>query len=226
MEYNYKNFKPEYYDMRNFHGPKAGGKYINIELYNLFGAKMSISQFNDKPIVIETGSNTCPMYVKCVPEMETLREEYPQINFLLVYVREAHPGERVKRHKSLPDKINEAQKSQRLYNDNRIILVDSIDGLFHNTYGSHPNMVYVINKEGIILFRGDWNNISKLKEVLNHVDENKVFSEEHFEPTKPNPAVAIRALTHGGVIAVWDFIKGIPGLIQMHRKANKHYLSK
>ncbi len=27
-KYNYKNFKPEYYDMRNFYGPKAGDKYI------------------------------------------------------------------------------------------------------------------------------------------------------------------------------------------------------
>lgn len=31
-KYNYKNFKPEYYDMRNFSMPKAGDTYIDIEL--------------------------------------------------------------------------------------------------------------------------------------------------------------------------------------------------
>lgn len=226
VNYNYKNFKPEYYDQRNFYGPKAGEKYIDIALYDLEGTETSISQFNDKPIVIETGSNTCPMYVKCVPKMELFRKEHPEINFLLIYVREAHPGERVKNHKSLADKLNEAQKTQKLYNDNRVVLVDTVEGLFHNAYGSQPNMIYVINKEGMVLFRGDWNNTSKLKEVLHSINENKIFTEEHFEPTKPNPVVAIKTLFHGGIIAIWDFIKGIPGLIKMHRKANRYYRNK
>ncbi|WP_223826735.1 deiodinase-like protein [Flagellimonas sp. S3867] len=163
-------------------------------------------------MVIETGSNTCPMYVKCVPKMEIFREMCPEVNFLMVYVREAHPGERVKSHESLTDKIIEVRKVQKLYNDNRTVLVDSIDGLFHKTYGSHPNMVYVINAEGIVLFRGDWNNISKLKKVLNSINDNKIYTEEHFEPTKPNPAVAIKALTHGGAIAVWILLKEFLGL--------------
>ncbi len=54
-------------------------------------------------------------------------------------------------------------------------------------------------------------------------NDNKIFIEEHFEPTKPNPAVAITTLSYGGIIAVLDFIKGILGLINMHRNANLHY---
>lgn len=221
--YNYKNFKTEFYDLAKFPGPKAGENFIDIELHTLTGESTSIGNYLDKPLVIETGSLTCPMYLTCIPQMEKIRQEFSDINFLLVYVREAHPGEKMKKHSSLSEKTNAAHKIQGTYNDNRTILVDSIGGDFHKHYGLLPNLVYVIYPQGKVIFRGDWNNPEKLKEVLHSIDQNKIFTREHFEPAKPNPAVVIKALSKGGFIAIWDFIINIPGLLRLHKKADEKY---
>lgn len=225
-KYNYKNFKPAYYDLTEFPGPKAGEDFVDVDLQTISGERASLSNFLNKPLVIETGSITCPMYAKCVPRMEEIRNEYPDINFLLIYVREAHPGEKTRDHSSLNEKTQAAQKVKKLYKDNRTVLVDNVAGDFHKSYGLLPNMVYIINPDGKVRFRGDWNNPDKIEEILNNMDQNEYITEEHFEPAKPNPKIMAQALSQGGFIAIWDFIKGIPGLLRLHKKANEEYDNK
>lgn len=221
--YNYKNFKPSYYDLSVFNGPKAGKKFKDVELFDTNGNKVALSKYIGTPLVIETGSVTCPMYVKCIPKMELLRKEFSAVNFLLIYVREAHPGERIGNHKSISEKIKIAKKTPKLHNDNRIILVDGINGDFHKNYGLLPNIIYVINADGTILFRGDWNNPTVLRKVLKQIHTNKVYHEEHFEPAKPSPIIAMKVLWQGGMVAIWDFLKGIPSLLRLHKNANDMY---
>lgn len=222
-DYNYDNFKPEYYDPKNFPGPKAGEKFIDISLRDLTENIVSLSDYLDKPTVIETGSITCPIYANNVPKMKSLEKKFPDINFLLVYVREAHPGERIAGHQTLADKIKLAPKVKDLYGDNRKVLVDDLGGSFHVKYGSMPDMVYVINTKGTVVFRGDWNNPRKLYGVLSGLQENQIEPEEHFGPQKPTPFLAVKVLLKGGWIAVKDFIKGIPGVIKLHKQANEAY---
>ena len=56
-------------------------------------------------------------------------------------------------------------------------------------------MIYVINKEGMVLFRGDWNNTSKLKEVLHSINENKIFT---INNTNSSEAFGITLEPEGG----------------------------
>jgi len=222
-DYNYKNFKTKFYDLANFPGPKAGEKLIDLHLYDINGKQVMLSGFLDKPIVLETGSITCPMYAKCIPKMENLKDKFPNVGFLLIYVREAHPGERTTEHRTLKQKINLATKTKKLYGENRVILIDNLNGDFHLQYGGLPDMLYIINTEGTVVFRGDWNNPAKVSEVLSTLNKNRIITEEHFEPAKPNPFIMLKALSQGGFIAIWDLIKGIPGLLRLHKKANEAY---
>jgi len=169
------------------------------------------------PIVLDTGSITCPMYANSKTRMNMLQEEYPNIHFLLLYVREAHPGNRTKSLTSMAEKVSNASSMLKLYNEKREILVDTLDGNAHNLYGSMPNMTYVIGTDGIIKFRANWTNIDALKKVLLNVDN--IVSKDYYEVVKPSPYVAIRTLLIGGVSALYEFLIGLPQLLKQHKEA-------
>ena len=40
------------------------------------------------------------MYIKIIPDMKGIEEEFPDVIFLIIYVQEAHPGERLGAHKN------------------------------------------------------------------------------------------------------------------------------
>ena len=60
-------------------------------------------------MVLETGSSTCSMYTKNIPDMKGIEEEFPDVKFLMIYVQEAHPGERLGAHKNWEGKPAEAK---------------------------------------------------------------------------------------------------------------------
>ena len=67
---------------------------IDFKLTKLDGKKISLSDYKDKWLVLETGSLTCPMFVKNINPLRDVRAKHPDVEFLVIYVREAHPGSR------------------------------------------------------------------------------------------------------------------------------------
>ena len=82
-------------------------------------------------------------------------------------------------------------------------------------------MVYVIDTNGTVLFRANWNDFHKMKEVLSTVTEHKVYTQDRYEIIKPNPLTAIRTLLIGGWDALVDFFKNLPKLLAQHEAAKK-----
>ena len=217
--YNYQHFNPKDYDFSNFKGPKAGERFVDFQATTLSGKTVLLSDYLDKPIVLETGSITCPMYANTTNSMNHLQEQYPNIHFLLLYIREAHPGRSTKAISSLDEKIDNARSTHKLYHEKREILVDNVDGHAHKIYGSMPNMTYVIAKSGIVKFRANWSNISMLKEVLLTIDDESIEEKAYFDVTKPSPFTAVRTLLIGGVGALIEFLLGLPQLMRQHKEA-------
>ena len=87
-----------------------------------------------------------------MPRLERLRQEYETLgfDFRIVYVREAHPGENFPHHTSCAQKVHHAVALRDLEGVRIPIVVDSLDGATHQAYGMRPNMIYVIDREGII----------------------------------------------------------------------------
>jgi len=216
--YNYKHFNPTDYNFKKFKGPKAGEYYINFEAKTLDGKTVMLSDFLDKTIVLDTGSITCPMYANTKEPMNLLKKQYPNIHFLLLYVREAHPGNRTKQITSFVEKMDNAKATSKLYNEKREVLVDTIDGIAHRLYGSMPNMTYVIGKDGIVKFRANWTNIDALKRVLQ--DPEKIVSKDYYDVVKPPLYTAFRTLLIGGVRALYEFLKGLPQLLRQHKEVD------
>ncbi len=216
--YNYRRFTPEEYDFSEFSGLAAGDHYADATLMTLEGAEVRLSDFLDKPLVLETGSMTCPMYAQSAPPMQRIARDLPEFNFVVLYVREAHPGERTPQHASQDAKLDAAIRSRSRYREGRVTLVDDVEGSAHKAYGSMPNSIYVIDTDGTILYRSIWNNTDEIEDILTTILERKEVPPQELKAKPPLNLSAIRVLFHGGFVAVFDFIRGIRKLIRNHLK--------
>jgi len=218
MDYNYQRFSPKNYEYARFDGPKAGEKMLDFTLHTFDGKQVKLSDYKDKWVVIETASLTCPMFVKNVNPIKKLIAQYPDVEFLVVYVREAHPGSRVGPHKDMKEKIEVAKRTKNEYGDDRTMLVDNLKGEMHQAYGAFPNMVYVVDPKGTVVYRCDWTYAHLIERVLqdrpnlNHVERKKIITAA--------PWIMFPVILKGGWDALYDQLKGLPLILWGHLKAD------
>ena len=154
-----------------------------------------------------------------VPLLSELREKYLHrgFEFFIVYVREAHPGENFPHHTSLEQKLAHARKLRDLEEVKIPILVDDFRGTTHKAYGILPNMVYLIDREGVVAYKSDWTDAVELDgmcESLIRLDEMKArqvpivrqgISERlHWIPMEP--ALRERVYRRSGEKAIQDYL--------------------
>jgi hypothetical protein len=106
-----------------------------------------------------------------VGEVSPLNELYLNyrdlgFEFLTIYVREPHPGENYGAHQTWDQKLKYAQECRNQDGIQTAALVDDLDGTVHRAYGSLPNMVYIIEKSGQIVFKAMWTDHSEIESVL------------------------------------------------------------
>ena len=217
-KYNYNRYKMSEYDLGSFPGSKAGKQEKNFTLHDQAGNKVSLDQYLGKWVVLETGSITCSMYVKNISGIKKLQNNYPEVEFLLVYVREAHPGSRLGPHKTDSEKIQMSSKLQDFYDEPRKILIDDLDGKMHKDYGELPNMVYVVNPEGLVIYRCDWAFPKLIDKVLQN--RNQIHSDEHVKIITAAPWIMIPVVLRGGWDALLDIAVALPMIIIAHLKAD------
>ena len=216
--YNYQEFTPQSYDFATQTGLKVGDKLPGFDLADLDGKTVSLSQYAGKLLVLETGSITCPLYVGKIKSMNALAHDYPDVQFLVVYIREAHPGKKITSHGAADEKRLEASKLKQKEPENRTILIDSLEGDLHEKLGLLPNMAYVIGADSTVLYRADWNIPDRIKPVLDAIKTKAPVSAEPADFTPVAPHYSLRVLARaGGVKAVWEFLTHLPALMKQHR---------
>ena len=100
-----------------------------------------------------------------VPPLTDLYRKYRprDFEFFIVYAREAHPGENFPRHQSFEQKFANAKQLRELEKVHELpILVDDIEGTAHQAYGLLPNMVYLIDRDGIVVYKSDWSDAQEI----------------------------------------------------------------
>jgi hypothetical protein len=232
--YNYKHFGFKHYSeestgrflLERLEGPKIGTMAPDFVVTTLDKKTVKLSGFRGKIVALEAGSSTCPATIGTTSDMQKLVRKYPDIVFLLLYVREAHPGERVPAHTSFEEKISCARRFYKEEHDNRIIVVDDLDGTVHKQYGLFPNFVYVINPQGYVAWRCPWNVPRRLEEVLTSLikNPNTQFPEEYLLPDIKH--VGFRALRRAGWKAIVDVILNIPRGIRTRYRLKKLVVDK
>jgi len=226
MNYNLGRFRLSDYDLTRFPGPQPGEPAPDFELTGLDGTPLKVSSFRGRWLVLETASITCMMYARNVANIGHLKHKYPDVNWLLVYVREAHPGQRRPAHKDMAQKLKLAGSLRDEFGETRMVAADTLSGDMHVAYGSLPNMVYVLNPEGMVVYRCDWLSAPELDRVLaqrpiTETNQHTMTDDLHY----PSVWLTAKILWRSGLVAIWDFIRAVPHLTAAHRAADKHYSS-
>ena len=106
------------------------------------------------------------------------------IGSIFLYTHEAHPGESYPHLTSMSQKFEHARALRDVYGITRPILVDALDGSCHREYGSMPNMTWIFNRSGQIMYKSDWTDVDSVDlaiEYLLRVEERR----RNREPLAP-----------------------------------------
>ena len=222
--YNYEHFRHQLYDLATFDGPRVGEPFPDLVVTTVTGEPCHLRDLHrDRTLVVEAGSATCPMYAKNVPAMADLAARHPESTFVVLYVREAHPGGRLGPHQWADQKRSAAASLPSLHHERRLVLVDDVAGTAHRRLGLLPNLVYVVGPDGLVRFRGDWNDPATVATVLDGTATDSDLRQEHHPPARPGPSTALRTLLAGGWRAVMEFAINLPGLLGQHRRADRQH---
>lgn len=85
---------------------------------------------------------------------------------MFVYTREAHPGENVPHHDSFERKLTHARLLRDEVGIRRPILVDDLAGTVHRFYGCAPNMTWVLDRGGRVVYKANWTNAGNVEAFL------------------------------------------------------------
>jgi peroxiredoxin len=206
--------------------PSAGDQAPDFEGRTLEGKKVRLKDYRGKRnLVLTFGSATCPQTASSLPDLNDLYEQRDEdeVEYLLVYTREAHPGERIPAHESKEDKERAAERLQEADGVEIPILVDDVNGKIHRKYGTMPNATFIIDKSGRVAFRSLFTRSSLIAEALEELLEvqrergiDHAVVGEGEDLSLPSPYVLLRgrrALERGGRRSVANFRRemGLPG---------------
>ncbi|MBI4377336.1 MAG: hypothetical protein HY549_12925 [Elusimicrobia bacterium] len=164
-EYRYPRFKSKYLvrDLSFQRGPAPGQPFPNFDLELVDGGRIRKEDLlGRKPFLITLGSATCPMTAAADLSLKPLYEEFGgRVEFLTLYVREAHPGDRIPQPETFEEKLRHARAFKRRDRLPWAVAIDDIDGTLHQRLGSHPNAAYMVDIEGNVAYRVLWSNDPK-----------------------------------------------------------------
>ena len=140
--------------------PGPGDRVPDFDLPLLGGGRFRAADLGEsKPTLLIFGSSTCPVTDSAAPGLNELHARFgDRVRFVIVDVREAHPGKAVAQPKALDEKTAHAAQLRDLHGFKFEVAVDDIDGAFHRAMSPKPNSAYILDKDGTILFRAQWAN--------------------------------------------------------------------
>lgn len=193
--------------------PALGSTAPGIVLERLRGGQWRLTAQRGRPVVLEFGSYTCPIFCGHTAAMERLAGQFPEAAFLVVYVREAHPGERTRPHRTMDEKRRLADLVARTEGIRREVLVDSVDGAVHRRWGAGYNSVFVLDAEGHVVVRRFWNEPTDVSTALAVMRDGlrpiPVERTRFGAPSERGPTGS-EMLERGGRQAVRDFATDAP----------------
>ena len=158
--YRYDRFSPKllFRDLRFSNDALAPGDLLSAyELPTLDGGSIQIGGDREQPLLVVTGSITCPMTDSAMPVIDTLHEEFgDRVDFVLLNVREAHPGAHFPQPATDEEKLGHARSLKKRYDVPFTIAVDALDGELHQRLDAKPNAAFLLDATGEVVFRAQW----------------------------------------------------------------------
>ena len=206
-------------DMR-FHKsvPEAGEPFPEFKLETTDGNTISKQDFvNHKPLLLIFGSLTCPMTASAMPIIKRLQDKFgDKVEFVLLNVREAHPGERVSQPETVETKLEHARQLKQLYGIDWTVATDDIDGSLHRALDPKPNAAFLMNITGMVIFRSLWaSDEAALTQALDNLAHGnslrKTQSQKMLLPVARAMGYVQEVMQRGGPKAIRDlWLAGFP----------------
>lgn len=151
-------------DMRFNRGdPGPGDRVPEFDLPTVGGGRFRSSDLAETgPALLIFGSSTCPVTDNAAPGLNELYLRFgDRVRFVMVNVREAHPGKAFPQPRTLEAKMAHAEQLRDLHGFEFEVAVDDVDGTLHRALSPKPNSAYILGVDGTILFRAHWANDRK-----------------------------------------------------------------
>lgn len=137
--------------------PKPGDRLPEFDLPTVDGGRLRTSDLGGRPVLLVTGSFTCPMTASSDPILKKLHARFgAEVEFVTLYVREAHPGEHRDQARTAEEKARAARALQERDDLPWRVIVDDPDGSLHRRLDEKPNAAYLADRSGTIVFRSLW----------------------------------------------------------------------
>lgn len=149
-------------------GPKVGDRAPDFILKSPDGKdRVTLSKLTgQKPTVLCFGNFTCGPFRGLYPDVDAVYRKYKdEANFLMVYVREAHPtdgwkmnsnakaGVSFKQPTTYPERIEVCEQFRKRLNPGMPVVVDDINDPAGTAYSGMPARLYVIDAHGKVAFK-------------------------------------------------------------------------
>lgn len=145
-------------------GLATGEPAPNFSLRTLDGKTIDLTALRGKPVIVEFGSYTCPIYrgnTGAVADLVTKHGD--KAHFITVYGYEAHPvdgwvvaqntreGIEIKQHTNLDDRFAAAKSTMSKLGIQSTMVVDGMDNAVTDAWHGHPNGAYILDSEGAVV---------------------------------------------------------------------------
>ena len=169
--------------------PAPGERIVDFDLPTLDGGRFCSRDLSETaPVLLVFGSYTCPVTESAAPGLRWLHARFgDRVPFVMVNVREAHPGANVPQPNSMEEKRAHAGLLRDLHDLPFEVAVDDITGSLHRAMSPKPNSAYLLGGDGLILFRAHWANATRaLAAALEDVTAGRPLRHtESRGPTRP-----------------------------------------
>ena len=155
------------------HGVRVGTEAPDFKLPDLGRKTVRLSDYRRKAnVVLMFGSVTCGATATQLragrPSIRSLYARYKKkgFEFFVIYTREPHPAENIGQPATLAERMKNAVQLKKEEKVNFPILIDTPDNRVRNVYRGWSNGIFVVNKEGMLVFRSSWTHGPELAQVL------------------------------------------------------------
>ena len=121
-----------------------------------------------RPTLIVFGSLTCPITESAGEGLRELHTRYgDRVRFVLINVREAHPGAATPQPQTEHQKTEHAVRLKQHHQLSFEVATDDLEGTMHRAFGPRPSSAYLVESSGRIMFRAHWSNVTTaIKEAV------------------------------------------------------------
>jgi hypothetical protein len=201
---------------------RVGRTASEFALPDLSGRTVRLSDYRSKSyVVLMFGSVTCGATVTQLraadPSIGSLYAQYKKkgFEFFFVYSKEPHPGENILQPKTIQERVNNALRLKREEKVKFPILIDPVENTVRKIYRGFSNGSFIINREGLLVFRSSWTSGSELAQVLHdfHAWEKakarnelvRIYYSERLVGLLRNRKISARVHWRAGPKAAQDF---------------------